>query len=215
MNNLTKYEGKNIWTNTIDFIKNLKTLIEDVFYSYREGLDRRYCGADTVAVRIARKIRKVVHALKWIILLLIAIPTIGYCLIQMNMAGFHGYFPDFVNTWVSSIDKSTLPLVFHEKQGHPVILFIIWCMMFRFSCRFIYAIFKMFKSIDTAWLGVADVMIIATLFFCSMNTGFVYWFPFVLGFLEFNMNVHSKRVTDHGFKLFDINGNFVGRIEKY
>ena len=31
MNNLTKYEGKNIWTNTIDFIKNLKTLIEDVF----------------------------------------------------------------------------------------------------------------------------------------------------------------------------------------
>ena len=215
MNEITEY-NESIITKIINRFKRLKQIVKDTYYTYTRHDDERYCTANNKSIDfvLARIIRKIVKTCQWIILLGIAIPTFMYCVIQMDMAGMTGYFPDFVNTRVSSLDKAALPLVFHEKQGHPVILFIIWCMMFRFTIRFICAIFNMLRKKQGAWVGAADVMILSILFFCSMNSVFVYWFPFILGFLEFNMNVFSGK-KEHGFKLFDINGNFVGRIEKY
>lgn len=148
----------------------------------------------------------------WVLLLSMIVFTLSYVVIQFEFAT--GLRPEFIDTWINGLDKSKLPLLFQEKQGHPILLFVIWCMMFKCFFIFFRNIPEMFERNYGALIYDIPSFIQTFVVICLINSHYIYW---VVGIylLYWISQIFKDAPERHGFNVYDKDGNHIGSFERF
>ncbi len=106
------------------------------------------------------------------------IGTFGYALIQFEFCTT--LRPAFINSWINSLDKTTLPLIFHDNQKHPVVLTLLWFLSVRWVLKGLISLealdspFYYLDKIKTILLRNLKYIILGTVFLFIMSKPYVY-----------------------------------------
>lgn len=148
----------------------------------------------------------------WVLLFSMIVFTLSYVVIQFEFAT--GLRPEFIDTWINGLDKSKLPLLFQEKQGHPILLFVIWCIMFKCFFIFFRNIPEMLERNYGALIYDIPSFIQTLVVICMLNCHYIYW---VVGIylLYWISQIFKDEPERHGFNVYDKDGNHIGSFERY
>lgn len=113
-----------------------------------------------------------------LIYLTLLIGTLGYAFIQFEFCT--NIRPEFIDTWIKTIDKSFLPLIFHDNQKHPIVLFLLWLTSIYWGIKAIVSL-EYFLSNSTFLAKLKDILfenkkqiILGIIFLFLMSKAYVY-----------------------------------------
>lgn len=189
-----------------------------------ENTDFEQAGHDTARFlmtsgEIIKKICKCLftitgHAILWYPLILIV-----YCTFQFFLL-FKGIRPEFINTWINSLDLTKFPVIFHENQGHPILLTYIYFVCIDYIIRTIrticdYGFYSRYRDVWQHVIYNVEPLIFSVIFTYAIFQSWIYLAIGIFMVLCFLKTITTGKVPEtQSFSLYDSKGNFVGRVEK-
>lgn len=126
-----------------------------------------------------------------ILYLALLLGTFGYAFIQFEFATH--IRPEFIDNWIKTLDKSTLPLIFQENQKHPIVLFGLWITSVFWGLKALASLeklsspfFFLIKLKDIISANIKPI-ILGTAFLFIMNKPYIYKVAIVYFIIEFIM----------------------------
>lgn len=142
--------------------------------------------------------------IKLIIGIILVISYFFYIVLQLELVTV--LRPIFSEEFISSIDRTAMPLIFHEGQGHPIILFMIW----------VYAI-KSLLGIVIALVDNESILrygIVAIVFILLMDKPCIYAVAIIYMLIRWFISLAKIMSEPHGYKVFK-NGEELYEFRKY